>query len=80
MNKAELKKLKLAAKEMSTSLDTFSIIGNDFSCRWNGTEFIWTPPSGFAFKATAKEVIKYIADGKYINNYCFSYGDSEEID
>ena len=79
MTKTELKKLKVAAKSMLTDTDTFNIVGDAFSCRWNGTEFIWTPPSGFAFKATAKEVIKYIADGKYINDYCFSYGDCEEI-
>ena len=77
MTKTELKKLNVAAKSMETALDTFSISGNYFSCIWNGAEFIWTPPSGTAFKATAKEVVKYIADGKYINDYCFSYGDVE---
>ena len=77
MNQAELKKLKVAAKSMLTDADTFSITGDDFSCRWNGADFIWTPPSGFAFKATAKEVVKYIADGSYIKNYCFSYGDDQ---
>jgi len=75
MNKTELKKLKAAVKAMSTENDTLSIQGNDFSCRWNGKEFIWTMPSKHVCTMTAKEVNKYIANGSYITDHCFSYGE-----
>lgn len=76
MERDELLKLKQAARNMKTENDTFSISGDSFSCRWNGREFIWMPPSGFSFVASVMEVCQWIGNGEYItDDYCFSYGD-----
>jgi hypothetical protein len=75
MNRTELMKLRKAVKSMRTEADTFSIRGEHFSCRWNGNNFVWTPPSGNSITATAREVIQWIADGSGITDHCFSYGE-----
>ena len=75
MNKTELIKLRKAINSMQTVDDTLSIQGKDFSCRWNGNNFTWTPPSGWTFFVTAREIIKWIEDGSEVTDYCFSYGE-----
>ena len=77
MTKTELKKLKIAIKSTETENDTLYIEGKDFSCRWDGNNFKWTAPSGSIITMSAKEVVKYVANGDYITSYCFSYGDSD---
>lgn len=73
LDKKEVSKLKKAAKNVKTENDTFYIKGEKFMCRWNGHNFTWTVNGSIYENISAKEVVEWIADGKYIDDYCYDY-------
>lgn len=80
-NKSIIKAIKTAVLSVRTENDILYIKGKHFSCRWNGINFEWTAPSGATYICSAKEVKRYIGDGKYICQYHYSYGNpsNEEL-
>ena len=77
MDKTELKKLKIAIKTVKNPWDTLEFRGDYHSCRWCGDRFIWTMPSGDKVEAIRREVVEWIRDGRYITDWCYSYGDEQ---
>lgn len=73
MSKKELKELRNAIRNINSKKHTFYISGDAFSCRWDGSAFLWTAPSGSIYKMDAKEVIKSIYDGRYIKTICYDF-------
>lgn len=73
IDKKTLNEIKKAARNVKTENDTFYVAGDCFSCRWNGYGFDWTVNGRIYKNCTAKEVISWIADGKYITNYCYDF-------
>ena len=73
MEKKELNKLKRAIRNMKNENDTLYIIGDKFSCRWNGKSYIWKVNGRTYENCTIKEVLSWVDNGEYITNYCYDY-------
>lgn len=73
LSKKEVKEIKKAVRNIKEGNDTFYIKGEKFFCRWNGKCFSWTVNGRTYEKCTAKEIITWIADGEYIQDYCYDY-------
>lgn len=72
ISKSELYKLRTAAKNIRTENDTFYIKGKYFSCIWKENNFLWTIDNR-TYNCTVKEVIEFMGDGRYIEDYCYDY-------
>ena len=77
MEKSDLKKLRKAIKSMKNPWDTLEIRGDHFSCRWTGNSFDWKTPSGNFVRAYHADVLQWLADGKYVTDWTYSYGDEQ---
>lgn len=73
MNRKELNELKKAIKSVTNENHTLYIEGKNFSCRWNGKSFVWKVNGRTYENCTTKEVLYWIGNGKYIENYCYDY-------
>ena len=73
MDKKDVAKLKRAARNMKNGNDTFYIKGERFSCRWTGHSFSWIVNGRTYENISVKEVVEWIADGEYIEDYCYDY-------
>lgn len=74
MDKKELGKIRKVIRNMKNENDSFYIEGENFSCRWDGKSFTWTVNGRTYKNCTVKDVISWIADGKYIKYYSYNYG------
>lgn len=74
VSKKELSAIRKAIRNMRTEKDTFYMEGRRAICRWNGKSFTWTVNGRIYENCTAKEVINWIDDGRYIKDYCYDYG------
>ena len=73
MDRKELNKIKKAIKSMRSEDNSLYIEGENFSCRWNGKSFTWTINGRTYKNCTVKDIISWIADGRYIKYYSYDY-------